>query len=222
MSEGWADVDDYIAERLVEPDDVLSAVLEANGRAGLPPIDVSPAQGRFLTLIARMAVGRRILEIGTLGGYSTICLARGLPPDGRVVTIEAVPAHAAVARANFERAGIASRIDLRTGLALDCLPAIESERTGPFDLVFIDADKENNPAYLEWALRLSRPGTVIIVDNVVRGGAVVDRGSSDSAILGTRSLFDLVAAEPRLSATALQTVGIKGWDGFLIALVEGV
>jgi predicted O-methyltransferase YrrM len=215
----WSAVDDYIASRLLSPDDALDAVLAANAAAGLRPIDVSPPQGKLLHLLARIAGARKVLEIGTLGGYSTIWLARALAVDGIVVTLEANPRHAAVARANFARAGLAARIDLRLGPALETLPILESEGTGPFDVVFIDADKPNNPDYLAWAIRLGRPGTVIIGDNVVREGAILEPDSADPTAQGIRRFFDLLASEPRLSATAIQTVGGKGWDGFALAVV---
>jgi len=215
----WSEVDAYFADRLSLSDPALDAVLAANAAAGLPAIDVSPAQGKFLNLIARMIGAKRILEIGTLGGYSSIWLARALPMDGRLVTLEANARHADVARGNFQRAGVAERIDLRLGAALETLPRLEAERGGAFDLVFVDADKPNNLAYFSWALRLTRPGSVIIVDNVVREGAVVEAASRDAIVRGVREFFDALAAEPRVSATALQTVGAKGWDGLAIALV---
>jgi len=214
---GWAAVDDYIGDRLLGEDPVLAAVLAANAAAGLPDIDVSPAHGRLLQLLARMMGARRILEIGTLGGYSTICLARALPEDGRVVTLEIDPHHAAVARENLARAGVADKVELIIGPAADTLARLE----GPFDFVFIDADKPSNPVYLKEAIRLSRPGTAILVDNVVREGGVLDAESADDRIAGTRALFEAAAAEPRLAATAIQTVGVKKWDGFLLALVDG-
>ncbi len=213
-------VDGYIVDKLVPSDPALEAALAANAAASLPPIDVSPAQGKFLHLIARMIGAKRILEIGTLGGYSTIWLARALPAGGRVVTLEVDPEHARVARANLSRTGLSDVVDLRLGPALETLPKLAAEGAGPFDLVFIDADKPNNVAYLEWALKLARPGAVIIVDNVVRDGAVIDERSADPNVRGARALFDALAAEPRLGATALQTVGAKGWDGFVIALVD--
>jgi predicted O-methyltransferase YrrM len=214
----WKEVDTYLVGRTHGADPVLDAVLAANAAAGLPEIDVSPAHGKLLHLVARMSGARRILEIGTLGGYSTIWFARALPPGGRVVTLEANPAHAEVARANFARAGVTGAVELRLGPALDSLPALAGEP--PFDLVFIDADKERNPDYLGWALRLSRPGTVVICDNVVRYGAAADPATASPAAKGTRRFFDMIAAEPRLSATAVQTVGVKGWDGFAIAIVD--
>ncbi len=215
----WNEVDEFIEARLLEPNPVMEAVLAANQAAGLPAIDVSPAQGKLLHLLARMIGAARVLEIGTLGGTSTIWLARALGPGGVVVTLEASAAHAAVARANLARAGVSDRVDLREGPALDTLPVIESEG-GQFDLVFIDADKTNNPHYLAWALRLGRTGAVIVADNVVRGGAVTDARSVDPAVVGTRTMFDMIASEPRLQATAIQTVGSKGWDGFVLALVR--
>ena len=221
MSErGWRAVDAYFNETLIGRDSVLEATLKANAAAGLPSIDVSSAQGKMLTLLARMAGAKKALEIGTLGGYSTICIARGLPPDGRVVSIEYSDRHAKVARANIAHAGLADRVEVRAGAALDILPAIEAEGLGPFDFVFIDADKSNNANYLGWALRLSRPGTTIIVDNVVRDGRVADASARDPDVTGTRRMFEMMAREPRLQATAIQTVGDKGWDGFALAVVE--
>jgi predicted O-methyltransferase YrrM len=216
----WNAVDDYIVGKLVSDDPVFQQVLEANEAAGLPAIDVSPAHGKLLHLLARMSGARRVLEIGTLGGFSTIWLARALPAGGKVVTLEALPEHAEVARANFARAGVTERIDLRLGLALDTLAALVAEQAEPFDLVFIDADKPNNPHYLAFALKLSRPGTVIVADNVVRGGEVLDAGSRDASVQGIRAYYDALAAEPRLSATAVQTVGVKQWDGFSVAIVS--
>lgn len=218
--QAWSDVDAYIVERLIPSDASLDGALEANKAAGLPPIDVSPAQGKFLHLVARMIGARRVLEIGALGGYSTIWLARALPADGLVVTLEALPEHAEVARRNLERAGLAAKVDLRLGPALETLPKLESEKQAPFDLIFIDADKRSNPEYLAWALRLARSGAAIIVDNVVRDGAIVDPARDDPDIRGIRSLYDRLAKEPRLDSTALQTVGGKGWDGFVIAIVD--
>ncbi len=215
----WALVDSYIVDRLMPVDPVLEAALAANAAAGLPAHDVSPAQGKFLHLIARMIGARRILEIGTLGGYSTIWLARALPPDGRVVTLEADPLHAKIALSNLERAGLGDRIDLCIGPALKTLPGIEADRPGPFDLIFIDADKTNNPGYLEWAIKLGRPGAVIIGDNVVRNGAIADANSTDPSVQGVRRFFDMLANDPRVSATAIQTAGSKGWDGFVLAVL---
>ncbi len=215
----WVEVDDFLFETVVGTDEDLAAALAANAAAGLPPIDVSPAQGKFLNLLARMVGATRVLEVGTLGGYSTIWLARAVGDSGRVVTLEYEPRHAAVARANLDRAGVGSRVDIRIGAALDTLPGVEADGMGPFDLVFIDADKVNNSNYVRWALRLSRPGTVIVVDNVIRGGAVSNPDLDDEAVRASREVLGLLAAEPRLDATALQTVGSKGWDGFALALV---
>ncbi|WP_136163344.1 O-methyltransferase [Sphingomonas flavalba] len=218
--EPWKAVDAYIADRLLPPDPALDAALAANAAGGLPAIDVSPAQGKFLHLLARIVGARRILEVGTLGGYSTIWLARALAEGGALVSLEIDPRHAAVARANVDRAGVGERVEIRVAPARDTLAAMVAAGEGPFDLVFIDADKENNAHYVRQALALSRPGTVIVVDNVVRKGRVADSGSSDPMVLGSRAVFDLLAAEPRLDATALQTVGLKGWDGLAIAVVD--
>ena len=219
----WSEVDAYIVEKLSPLDEPLNRALDAalrrNREAGLPAIDVSPAQGKLLHLLARLAGARNILEIGTLGGYSTIWLADALPDDGRIVTLEFSSAHAAVARENIATAGQAVKLDLRVGPALESLPALEREGA-VFDFVFIDADKANNPGYLQWALRLARVGAVIVVDNVVRGGRVLDGSSADPDIVGTRNFFDLAGADKRWTATAIQTVGAKGWDGFAIGIVE--
>jgi predicted O-methyltransferase YrrM len=212
----WTAVDDYWTGRLHDPDPVLDAALEANVAAGLPAIDVSPSLGRFLHLLARAAGARRVLEIGTLGGYSTIWLARAVGPEGAVVTCELDPHHAEVARANLARAGHGATVEIRTGPALGTLATLEP----PFDLAFVDADKQSGADYVRECLRLVRPGGLVVVDNVVRGGRVVDAGSDDPGVVGTRRLADLVAAEPRLDATVLQTVGVKGWDGFLVAVVR--
>jgi predicted O-methyltransferase YrrM len=187
----------------------------------LPAINVSPAQGKLLMLLAKLVGARSILEVGTLGGYSTIWLARALPQDGSFVTLEVNPKHADVARSNVARAGLASVVDVRVGAALDTLVRLASEGRGPFDLVFIDADKENNPSYFEWALKLTRRGSLIIVDNVVRGGRVIEGGNNEPAVAGTRRLYERMASEPRVSATAIQTVGVKGYDGFAVVLVTG-
>jgi predicted O-methyltransferase YrrM len=199
----------------VQPDAALAAALEASDAAGLPPISVSPAHGKLLWTFARLLNARRILEIGTLGGYSTIWLARGLAPGGRLVTLEALDKHAAVARANLARAGLADSVEVRVGKALETLPTVK----GPFDLAFIDADKQNNAEYFSWALKLSRPGSLIVVDNVVRDGAVIDAHSRDASVQGVRRLNELIAKEHRVAATAIQTVGVKGYDGFAVALV---
>jgi predicted O-methyltransferase YrrM len=210
------DVDAWLTERLIGTDPALDAILAANAAAGLRPIDVSPLQGKFLHLIARAIGARRVLEIGTLGGYSTLWLARAVGEAGRVVTLELQPRNAAVARANLDRAGVTARVEVRVGAALDLLPAVE----GPFDLVFIDADKANQDAYLAWALQLARPGAVIIGDNVVRDGEVANPDTPDPNVRGVQRFIDLLAADPRLSATALQTTGSKGWDGFAFAVVD--
>jgi predicted O-methyltransferase YrrM len=215
----WTAVDDYIVGHLLGTDPVLDAALAANEAGGLPPIDVSAAQGKMLHLLARMAGARRILEVGTLGGYSTIWLARALPEDGMLVTLELEPHHADVARGNIAAAGFADRVDVRVGPAVGTLEAMIAAGEGPFDFIFIDADKPSNVAYLRAAMALGRSGTTIIVDNVVREGGVLDTDSDDDRIRGTRALFEAVAAEPRLSATAVQTVGAKKWDGFLLAVL---
>lgn len=217
--EQWTAVDRYITDLLVPPDLALDAALQSSAAAGLPPYNVSPNQGKLLLLLARVQGARTILEIGTLGGYSTIWLARALPADGRLITLEADPKHAEVARANIARADLTDVVELRLGRALDTLPQIAAEGLGPFDLIFIDADKPSNPDYFTWALKLSRRGSLIIVDNVVRNGTVIDVASNDPRVQGVRRLNELIAAEPRVSATALQTVGSKGYDGFAIALV---
>jgi predicted O-methyltransferase YrrM len=220
-SDRWAAVDRYVTGLLVPSDPVLEAALAANAAAGLPAIDVSPAQGRLLELLARMAGARRILEIGTLGAYSTIWLARALPPDGRLVTLELEPRFAEVARANLARAGLAAVVEVRVGDALETLPALAAEGAGPFDLVFIDADKQSAAEHLRWALELSRPGGVIVADNVVRDGALADPHSDDPRVRGVRALHERLAGEPRVRATTIQTVGAKGYDGFTLALVTG-
>lgn len=219
-SSQWAEVDRYIVDSLVE-DEAGAAALGANAAAGLPAIDVSPPQAKFLHLLARTAGARRVLEIGTLGGYSTLWLARAVGPAGRVVTLEFEPRHATVARENLERAGVADRVDIRVGAALDNLPGLADEDAEPFDFVFIDADKVNNSNYVLWALRLTRPGSAIVVDNVVRNGGLADEHSDDPAVQAGRELVDLLAAEPSLDATIVQTVGAKGWDGFAYAVVNG-
>ncbi len=218
MSGGWQAVDDYIAGKLLGADDVLAATLANNAANGLPPIDVSAAQGKMLYLLAQIASAKTILEIGTLGGYSTIWLARALPEDGRLVTLELEPHHAAVAWTNLERAGVTAKVDVRVGPAIDSLAAMIDE--APFDFVFIDADKQNNANYVREAIRLGRSGTTIVVDNVVREGGVLEVDSDDEKIVGTRALFDMLSAEPRLDATVVQTVGAKKWDGFVLARVR--
>ena len=219
MQKQWTAVDLYITDSLLPHDPVLDSVLVANASAHLPSIDVAPNQGKLLDLLARMCGARRILEIGTLGGYSSIWLARALPPDGKLVSLEYEPKHAAVAQANIARAGLAGLVEIRVGAAAVSLARLADEGPEPFDLIFIDADKPNNPVYLHWALKLAREGTVIIADNVVREGAILNPASPDPNVQGTRSMFELLAKDPRVSATALQTVGSKGWDGFALALV---
>lgn len=214
----WTAVDQYITDTVVAEDRVLRAATEAGIAAGLPQISVTPSQGKLLYLLARVQGAKNILEIGTLVGYSTIWLARAVGPNGRVITLEAEPAHAAVARDNLARAQVEKIVDVRVGKALDTLAGVEP--AGPFDFIFIDADKESNPDYFQWALRLSRPGSLIIIDNVVRDGAVIDAASSDPRVLGVRRLNALIAAEQRVSATTIQTVGSKGYDGFTIARVN--
>jgi predicted O-methyltransferase YrrM len=218
-AETWTAVDDYITGLIVPADAALDAAQEASRAAGLPAISVSAAQGKFLHLLARIQGARRILEIGTLGGYSTIWMARALPAGGRLVTLEFDPKHADVARANIARAGLSELVDLRVGRAIDALPGLASD--APFDLVFIDADKPSTTDYFNWALKLSRRGTVIVVDNVVRDGKVASpSGAEDEDVAGMRKFMAALAVERRVSATALQTVGIKGYDGFAIALVD--
>jgi predicted O-methyltransferase YrrM len=217
----WAEVDEYIAERLAPRDETLEAALRANAAAGLPSIDVAPNQGKFLHLLALAMGARRILEIGTLGGYSTIWLARALPEGGRLVTLEVEPKHAEVARGNIERAGQLGKVEIRVGPAVESLARLCEEGAEPFDFVFIDADKPSIPAYLTWTMRLAKAGTLIVVDNVVRDGEIVDAASEDAAVQGARAMFEMLAKEPGLSATALQTVGSKGYDGFAMAVVLG-
>lgn len=217
MADSWDRVDTYIGEKLIGDNEVLAAALAHNAENGLPPIDVSAAQGKMLHLLAQMAGARRILEIGTLGGYSTIWLARALPDDGALVTLEVDHMHARVAQANLDRAGLSDRAEIRVGPALDSLAAMTD--VAPFDFVFIDADKQSNVDYVAEAIRLGRSGTTIIVDNVVREGGVLDPASNDPGILGTRALFDFLQSHPRIDATAVQTVGAKGWDGFVLARV---
>ena len=217
----WDAVDSYFSDTLGLADPALDGALKASDAAGLPQIAVSAPQGRLLQLLARIHGARRILEIGTLGGYSTICLARALPEGGTVVSLEFDPRHAEVARANIAAAGLADKVEVRVGPALESLPLLQREDAGPFDLAFIDADKANNPSYVRWALELGRPGSLIVVDNVVRDGKVADGTSDDPAIRGTREALEFIAAEPRLTGTAIQTVGSKGYDGFALAVVTG-
>ena len=215
----WTAVDNYINDALVRPDAALTEALNASDAAGLPSINVSPAHGKLLHILSRALGARSILEIGTLGGYSTIWLARALAPGGRVITLEINPHHAEVARANIERAGMKDRVEIRLGRALDILPQIAVEGRGPFDLTFIDADKPANADYFAWALKLSRRGSLIVIDNVVRNGRVIDSKSGDTSVQGVRRLNEAMAREPRVSVTAIQTVGGKGYDGFAVALV---
>lgn len=217
--ETWSAVDDYIGGLLAPHDEALEAAVRSSGEAGLPSIQVSPPQGKLLLLLAKTVAARTILEFGTLGGYSTIWLARALPPDGRLITLEADPGYAETAAANIERAGLSELVDLRVGAALDLLPALEAEGAGPFDLTFIDADKVHTPDYFAWALEHSRPGSLIIADNVVRGGTLVEIDSDDPTPAAQRRLHEQIAADPRVDATTIQTVGGKGYDGFTIALV---
>jgi predicted O-methyltransferase YrrM len=211
------DVDAFLDSTVVGGDPSLTAALEASNAAGLPQIAVSVQQGKFLSLLAGAIQARRILEIGTLGGFSTIWLARGAGPQGRVVTLEYAPKHAEVARGNLERAGVADRVEVIVGAALDTLPTVNG---GPFDLVFIDADKENNVEYLEWAVRLTRPGAVIVVDNVIRDGRILQADSGDARIEASRKTLQVMGEHPRLDTAVIQTVGAKHWDGFAFALVR--
>lgn len=216
----WNSVDQYITDTLVHPGQVLDEAVKANATGGLPAIDVAPNQGKLLYLLARIQGATRILEVGTLGGYSTIWMARALPPTGRLITLELDPKHAAVAAANIEKAGLSSLVDLRVGPALESLARLHADKPAPFDLIFLDADKPNNPAYLEWAIQLSRPGTIIIGDNVIRDGAILDPNDTDTRVSGTRTFLERLGSHPRLEATVLQTVGSKGYDGFAIAVVK--
>jgi predicted O-methyltransferase YrrM len=220
-SDIWIDVDDYLSALFAPHDAALAAALQAADEAKLPAIQVSAVQGKLLHLLARSHNARTILEIGTLGGYSTIWLARALPSDGKLITLELNPAYAAIARANFERAGLADRVEVRIGAAIESLPQLAQAGLPLFDLVFIDADKVNTPAYLDWSLRLTRPGSLIIIDNVIRDGSVIDAASTDASVQGIRAALAALASNPRLLVTAMQTVGSKGYDGMAIALVTG-
>lgn len=220
QEELWSKVEEYVDGLLIAADPVLEAARKASEDAGLPVIAVTASQGRLLHLLAKMMGARRILEIGTLGGYSTIWMARALPADGRLVTLEFEPKHFEVAKANIARAGLSDCVDQRLGAALDSLPKLEAEGAGPFDFMFIDADKENCAPYFEWAVRLSRPGTVVVVDNVIREGEVADAESADTMVQGIRRFNEAVAAEPRVTATTVQTVGSKGYDGFTLIRVN--
>ncbi|APP14491.1 methyltransferase [Bacillus altitudinis] len=220
LEQVWGKVDEYIKDKLMAKDDVLEQTLIKNKQAGLPEIDVSPAQGKLLYLLAKTKGAKRILEIGTLGGYSTIWLARALESDGELMTLEAVSHHAETAQQNIDRAGLAERVTILQGKALDTLSQLKEQDTLPFDLIFIDADKPNNPQYLKWALHFSKKGTVIIADNVVRNGAVLHASDQDERVKGTREFFDLLKQESRIEATAIQTVGEKGYDGFVYGIVK--
>jgi predicted O-methyltransferase YrrM len=215
----WTEVDDYFGDLLAPSDGQLDAALRANAQQDLPQIDVSRLQGKFLDFLIRVSGARRVLEIGTLGGYSTLWMARALPEGGRIVTLELSPHHARVARDNLDNAGVLERVELRVAPAVESLTALVAEAVKPFDLIFIDADKQSYPEYLEWSLKLARVGTVIVADNVVRGGRVIEPASDDANVLGVRRFAERVAQEPRLSATVLQTVGTKGYDGFALAVV---
>jgi predicted O-methyltransferase YrrM len=217
--ETWTAVDEYVGSLLAPHDEALRAALEASEEAGLPAIQVSPPQGKLLHLLVKIVAARSILEFGTLGGYSTIWMARAQPQGGRLITLEADPRNAEVARENIDRAGLGEVVDLRVGPALDLLPDLEAEDAGPFDLTFIDADKVHSPDYFAWALERSHPGSLIVTDNVVRDGALADADSEDPVIQTQRRLHEMVAAEPRVVATTIQTVGVKGYDGFNVALV---
>jgi predicted O-methyltransferase YrrM len=215
----WAEIDEYLGGVFAPSDEPLEIALKANRKAGLPAIDVSPLQGKFLQVLVAMTRAKRVLEIGLLGGYSTIWMARALPRGGRIVSLEFSPKHAEVARANLRRAGMLGRVDVRVGAALDSLPVLAQERGGKFDLIFIDADKENNPQYLEWAVKLGQRGSVIVVDNIARHGKIIEARSKEADIQATRRCLEMMASNPRLSAFAMQTVGVKGLDGFALAVV---
>ena len=215
----WDEVDRYAESQLIGADEALDGALAASTAAGLPPIAVTPSQGKLLHLLARSIGARRVLEIGLLGGYSAIWLARALPTDGLLIALEANAEYAELARANLDRAGLSDRVEIRVGPALDLLPPLAAEQPAPFDLVFIDADKVNTPTYFQWALKLTRPGSLIIADNVVRDGKLIEPHSSNPEVLGSLRLHELIAAEPRVSATTIQTVGAKGYDGFTLILV---
>lgn len=219
MQDIWSEVDRYFGDQLAPSDQALDAALKTNEEEGLPAIDVTWFLGKFLDLLVRIARARRVLEIGTLGGYSTIWMARALPESGQIVSLELDPHHAEVARTNLRKAGVLDKVDLRVGRAKESLADLDAGDAEPFDLIFIDADKSGYPEYLDWSLKLSRPGTVIVADNVVRDGKVVQSENPDPDIKGVRRFTELVAAEPRLSATVLQTVGSKGYDGFAVAVV---
>ncbi|WP_456271122.1 O-methyltransferase [Bacillus sp. AK031] len=216
----WEQADQYFSEKLLGEDSIMESILKRNKESGLPEIDVSPNQGKFLHLLVKLNGARRILEIGTLGGYSSVWMGRALPEDGQLVTLEYSEKHASVAEENIRSAGLENKISIMTGPALDTLPTLKEKGYPEFDLIFIDADKPNNPHYLNWALEFSRPGTVIICDNVVRKGNVIDEHSEDPSIIGTRQMIDLLSGNPRIDSTAVQTVGSKGYDGFVIGIVK--
>ncbi|WP_342325376.1 O-methyltransferase [Kosakonia sp. BYX6] len=218
MQQKWSAVDEYLEQNLIPEDEILTQILANNRRAGLPGVDVSPTQGQLLALFVRMVRAKRILEIGTLGGYSTLWMARELPSNGELLTLEADPLHAAIARENLHLAGVNRLVTVAEGPALDTLENLGDRP--PFDLIFIDADKPNNPNYLKWALHYSRPGTLIIGDNVVRSGEVTNPVTTDTSVQGVRKFIEMIGADPRLTATAMQTVGVKGWDGFTLAWVN--
>lgn len=220
MKQTWEQVDEYITDLLCPNDAILDDVLTANKKADLPEIDVTANQGKLLQLLVQMKGAKRILEIGTLGAYSTLWMARGLPADGKVITLELDPHHADVAQANIAHAGLEHMIEVRTGDALGQLAMMAEEKVEPFDLIFIDADKPNNPHYLNWALQFSRPGTVIIGDNVIREGEIINKHSTDPRIQGVRKFYEMIAGNPKISATAIQTVGSKGYDGFMMGIVK--
>lgn len=217
----WTAVDALFDKTIVESDQALDAALDNNAMSNLPAIGVAPNQGKFLQMLARIHGSKSILEIGTLGGYSTIWLGRALPDGGQLVTLEADKKHADVAQQNIEHAGLGDRVEIILGPALETLPGLVNDKRAPFDFVFVDADKPNIPKYVTWALKLTRPGSLIIVDNIVRNGAVADKNSDDPNVKGSRELFEQLAKEPRLDATALQTVGVKGYDGLVISIVTG-
>ena len=221
MKDQWAAVDAFLDATLVREDEALQAAVRESAAAGLPSIAVTPSQGKLLHQLALMVGARRILEVGTLGGYSAIWMARALPPDGKLITLEIEAKHAEVAARNFVRAGVADRVEIRRGPALETLPRIAADALGPFDLAFIDADKQSNPEYFDWAVKLSRRGSLIVIDNVVRDGTILEADSHDPSVLGVRRLFERMVREPRVSTTAIQTVGAKGWDGLAFALVTG-
>lgn len=216
----WTAVEDFLTERVVRPDDSLSRAVTSALEAGMPPIEVAPNAGKLLKLLVQISGARRVLEIGTLAGFSTIWMAQGLPDGGRLVTCEYLPRHAEVARANVDEAGLGAKVEIRVGAALDTLQALQNEGAEPFDFVFIDADKENDANYLDWAIRLGRPGTTVVMDNVVWEGALLDPGLDPVNAPGIISALTMMGEDPRLDATVIQTVGSKGWDGFALALVR--